>query len=142
MSNNADVMAQQAYKARQNAYAPYSDFSVGCSVMAEDGAIFTGCNVENSSYGITICAEQSAITSLISNGKKKIKAIAIIGSGKGLCAPCGKCRQVIREFATPDAPIHLCDAKTGEVIKTTNIKELLPISFGPENLNITGENHA
>jgi cytidine deaminase len=134
MSNISDLMAQKACDAMQNAYAPYSKYHVGACVQAEDGTLFTGCNVENASYGLTACAERSAIFSLISAGKKRIKAIAIVGPGPDLCPPCGACRQVIREFAAPDAPIYLCDARTKKVVKTTNIQELLPLSFGPENL--------
>ncbi|HBS51617.1 MAG TPA: cytidine deaminase [Coxiellaceae bacterium] len=134
MTNTAELMAQKACEVMQYAYAPYSKYRVGACVQAEDGTMFVGCNVENISYGLTICAERSAITSLISAGKKKIKAIAIVGSGSELCTPCGACRQIIREFAAQDAPIYLCDPLTKKVVETTNIKNLLPLSFGPEHL--------
>ncbi len=134
MSQNAELMAKKACEAMQNAYAPYSKYKVGACVEAEDGTLFTGCNVENASYGLTNCAERSAIFALISSGKRKIKALAVVGSGDELCTPCGACRQVIREFAIPDAPIYLCDPRTEKVIETTNIKTLLPKSFGPEFL--------
>lgn len=135
MSNTANVMAQKACDAMQYAYAPYSKYLVGACVMAEDGAMFTGCNVENASYGLTICAERVAIFSMISAGKKRIKAIAIVGVGEALGTPCGACRQVIREFAAPDAPIYLCDSRTRKVVETTNIDNLLPLSFGPDHLD-------
>lgn len=135
MSDNADLMAEKACDTMQHAYAPYSNYHVGACVLAEDGTMFTGCNVENASYGVTICAEHNAIASLIASGNRKIKALAVVGSGDELCTPCGCCRQAIREFATPDAPIYLCDPKTKKVVKTTNIAELLPMSFGPEHLD-------
>jgi len=134
MTNNADLLAKKACEAMQYAYAPYSKYKVGVCVQAEDGTMFTGCNAENSSYGLTICAEQAAIFSLISAGKKKVTALAVVGSGNELCTPCGACRQVIREFASPEAPIYLCDSRTKKIVETTNIATLLPKSFGPEHL--------
>ena len=132
--NDGEVMVQQACEVMQHAYAPYSNYHVGACVQAEDGSMFVGCNVENASYGLTNCAERSAIFALIAAGKKQIKAIAIVGSGGQLCTPCGACRQVIREFIAPDAPIYLGDSKTKQVLKITNIAELLPWSFGPDHL--------
>lgn len=130
----AELMAQKACEVMQNAYSPYSKYKVGACVQAEDGSLFVGCNVENASYGLTICAERSAIFSLIAAGKKRINAIALVGSGDELCTPCGACRQVIREFATPNTPIYLCDARTQKIVETTDIATLLPKSFGPEHL--------
>jgi cytidine deaminase len=135
MPNTPDVMAKKACEVMQHAYAPYSKYHVGACVLAEDDTMFTGCNVENASYGLTICAERAAIFALISAGKKQIKAIAIVGSGAELGTPCGACRQVIREFAAPDAPIYLCDSRTKKVVETTNIDKLLPLSFGPDHLD-------
>lgn len=134
MSSNVELMAKKACEVMQHAYAPYSKYKVGACVEAEDGTLFVGCNVENAAYGLTNCAERSAIFSLISAGKKKIVALAVVGSGDELCTPCGACRQVIREFADPDAPIYLCDPRTQRVVETTNIATLLPKSFGPEFL--------
>lgn len=126
-------MHDEAKKVRLNAYAPYSKYLVGACVLSEDGELFTGCNVENASYGLTTCAEVNAIGKLIAAGKKHIAAIAIIGTGAELCTPCGRCRQFMREFIAPDAPIYLCDQE--KIVKTTNIAELLPYSFGPEHLH-------
>jgi cytidine deaminase len=114
------------------AYAPYSKYKVGACAVAEDGTMFGGCNVENASYGLTICAETVAICSLVAAGKKQIHALAVIGSGDELCTPCGRCRQMIREFAVPNVPIYLCD-RNG-IRKTVTLEELLPLSFGPEFL--------
>lgn len=127
-----DKMIQVAREARKNAYTPYSEFYVGACVRSEDGELFGGCNVENASYGLTICAEASAICALIAAGKKQITEIAVIGSGNVPCPPCGACRQLIREFATTDTKIHICS--TEEVLHTFTLEELLPKSFGPENL--------
>jgi len=125
-------MLKVARDAMKRAYAPYSKYHVGVCVEAEDGTLFPGCNVENASYGITICAEVNAITSLIAAGKKRIKSLLVMGSGGELCTPCGRCRQFIREFAALDTPIHLAD-QSG-VLKTVTLDYLLPMSFGPEHL--------
>lgn len=134
MFDNSELMVQRACEVMQHAYAPYSKYRVGACALAEDGSMFVGCNVENASYGLTNCAERTAIFSLIAAGKKSVKAIAIVGSGVELCTPCGACRQVIREFLAPDAPIYLGDAKTKKVIEVTDIVKLLPLSFGPDHL--------
>lgn len=123
------LMIKKANEVMQYAYSPYSKYKVGACVEAEDGTLYCGCNVENASYGITICAEVAAISSMISAGRKHIKSMVVMGGGDELCTPCGRCRQFIREFAAPDAPIYLSDRK--KVVKTTNIAELLPDSFGP-----------
>lgn len=129
-----EKMVELAYQTMQNAYAPYSQYKVGAAVMAEDGTLFSGCNVENASYGITICAETTAICSMVAAGKKHIRAIAVIASGNQFATPCGRCRQFIREFSTPTTDIYLCD-NTKTICKTTTIDELLPFSFGPEYIN-------
>jgi cytidine deaminase len=134
MSDQIEIMIKKAKEVMDRAYAPYSQYHVGVCVEAEDGTLFSGCNVENASYGLTICAERSAISALRSAGKKQIKSMALMGSGIDLCTPCGACRQIIREFMAPDAPIYLCDSRTLKVVKTTDIATLLPLSFGPEHL--------
>lgn len=133
MSNTVELMINKACEAMQHAYAPYSKHYVGACVQAEDGTMFAGCNVEIVSYGLTICAERAAIFSMISGGKKRIKAIAVVDSGTELCPPCGACRQVILEFAAPDVPIYICDSRTKKVTETTNIEKLLPLAFAPDN---------
>ncbi|MFA6409214.1 MAG: cytidine deaminase [Gammaproteobacteria bacterium] len=126
-------MLAQATRARNNAYVPYSKFPVGACVLSEDNQMFTGCNVENASYRLTICAEASAIAAMASAGKRHIHAILIVGPEKKTITPCGACRQMIREFASPSAPIYLCDEE--QIREITNIEELLPRSFGPEYLS-------
>ncbi len=130
-----DVIGQlfEAAKAAQaRAYAPYSRFSVGAAVMTPEGAVFAGCNVENAAYPVGTCAEAGAIAAMIAGGGERIAAMLVIGDGPELVTPCGACRQRIREFAAPDAPIHVADA-TG-LRRTFSLDELLPFSFGPDNL--------
>ncbi len=114
----------------ENAYAPYSGFRVGAAVLDDRGKVFTGVNVENASFGLTICAERSAITAAISNGAKKIAAIAVVSEKQSPITPCGACRQVIAEFADDGTPV-VAESKEGEIAYAT-VGELLPKAFrGP-----------
>jgi len=116
-----------ASKAAQNAYSPYSKFKVGACVLFEDGKTYTGCNVENASYGLTLCAERNAISSAIADGQKsKIISVAIYSPNSKLCYPCGACRQWIAEFSK-DAEVIVEDEE-GQA-QSFSIKELLPYSF-------------
>ena len=119
-------LIKEAKRAREMAYAPYSKFKVGAAVLADNNNIFTGCNVENVSYGLTICAERIAISKAISEGCKKIKAIAVIADTKEPVSPCGACRQFIMEF-NPDTLVIM--GTLDRKIYTTIIKELLPYNF-------------
>ena len=132
ISENFENLFNAAKKVRENAHVPYSNFKVGAAFLTEDGSIISGCNVENAAYPQTQCAEASAIGSLISSGYKKINEIVVIGSGPLLCSPCGGCRQRIREFASLDVKIHMCNEEGH--MKTSTLGDLLPDSFGPENL--------
>jgi len=125
-------MFEEAKKARENAHVPYSKFKVGAAILTEDNHIIVGCNVENAAYPQSQCAEASAIGNMVSQGFTTIKEILVIGSGDLLCSPCGACRQRIREFASLSTPIHMCNIN--EHLKTSTLEELLPDSFGPENL--------
>jgi cytidine deaminase len=109
MNDKVELMIKMARDVMKNAYAPYSKYHVGACIQAEDGTLYAGCNIENASYGVTICAETAAIACMISAGRKRIKSLVVMGSGGELCTPCGRCRQVIREFSAPDAPIYLSD---------------------------------
>ncbi len=124
-------LLKRAVEARRRAYAPYSDFKVGAAILTRDGRIFTGCNVENASYGLTICAERVALFKAVSEGAREFEAIAI-ACGKAPCAPCGACRQVLFEFA-PNLTVIMADAE-GKSIKTARLKDLLPEGFGPSSL--------
>ncbi len=113
--------------AQENAYSPYSNFCVGAALLSGDGKIYTGCNIENSSYSATVCAERTAFFKAISEGHKDFTAIAVIGSDDKICMPCGVCRQVISEFCGADFKI-ICANKTGEY-KEYTLGKLLPFSF-------------
>ena len=132
ISEYFERLFEAAKKVRERAHVPYSQFKVGAAFLTEDNSIVVGCNVENAAYPQSQCAEASAIGNLISQGYKNIVEIVVIGSGNKLCSPCGGCRQRIREFSKLDVPIHMCSVEGH--IKTSTLGELLPDSFGPENL--------
>jgi len=131
-NNYAELLAQ-AKEACSNAYAPYSGYKVGAAVLWTSGRITTGSNVENASFGLTICAERNAIFQGTAKGERKISALAVAVLTEEMPSPCGACRQVIREFCT-DCDIFLING-CGEA-KETSLKKLLPDSFGPEFLDI------
>jgi cytidine deaminase len=124
MKSNKELI-ELAKEASLNAHAPYSNFHVGAALEAEDGTVYQGCNVENASYGLTICAERNAVFQAVAKGQKKFKKIAIFTDTDQLFYPCGACRQVLNEFA-PDLEIIVSNGKT-EFTKT--LTELLPDSF-------------
>ena len=126
-------LVSKAFEGRKNAYAPYSNFKVGAAVLAEDGKVYTGCNIENASYGATNCAERTAIFKAVSEGNRAIKAIAIVGVENDYTYPCGVCRQVIAEFASKDAEIILGKGEGEYIVKT--LDELLPGAFTKKDLN-------
>jgi len=119
-------LIEKAKEARLKAYAPYSKFIVGSAVMTDDGFIFTGCNVENISFGLSICAERVAIFKAISAGYQKFKAIAIVGNTRGPCTPCGACRQVMIEFS-PEMDVIMTNLQNEIKIKKAN--KLVPNAF-------------
>ncbi|MDB4671796.1 cytidine deaminase [Mariniblastus sp.] len=119
-------MIDLANQSRERAYAPYSGFLVGASVLAEDGSIFAGCNVENASYGLTLCAERVAICNAVAAGQKSFQAVCVVS--KNAVAPCGACRQFIAEFGLQTVVI-LVDAVSLKVRKESEIHELIPESF-------------
>ena len=119
-------LLEMADKAMKNAYAPYSEFSVGAALLCSDGTVFTGCNVENASYGASNCAERTAIFKAVSEGHRDFSAIAIVSSGGGETYPCGICRQVMAEFA-PDLRIILQN-KEGEPV-SYGLGDMLPYIF-------------
>ena len=129
------VRAAEMVKA---AYAPYSHFQVGAAVLAESGRVYGGANVENASYGATVCAERNAIAAAVNAGERKLTAIAICGGKDGVvteyCPPCGICRQVMREFADPKA-FKVIVAKSADDYRVRTLAELLPESFGPDHLS-------
>jgi cytidine deaminase len=124
-------LEQTAQRAAQNAYAPYSKFPVGAAVLAKDGTQYSGCNVENASFGLTNCAERTAVFKAVAAGHREITCVAIHTPTPEPTAPCGACRQVLREFGPNMKVISICD---GDGRIETTLGQLLPNSFGPENL--------
>jgi cytidine deaminase len=129
--DTARSLLDQAIEARAHAYAPYSRFSVGAALLARDGRVFTGVNVENASYGLSNCAERTAIFKAVSEGVREFSAIAVIGPQNDVeCSPCGACRQVLFEFG-PDMVVVLAD---GDGLKQFTARGLLPGAFEAERL--------
>jgi cytidine deaminase len=117
-----------ARTARAHAHAPYSRFKVGAAVVDEQGRVHLGCNVENASYGLTVCAERNAIAAAIVAGAKRVLAVAVITDARPFGTPCGACRQVLAEVAADDIPVVLA-GPTGSLVEATTLGELLPAAF-------------
>lgn len=126
MEHSDKKLIEEAAKVREKAYAPFSNFRVGAALVTEDGEIFTGCNVESASYGLTVCAERVAIWKAVSEGKHKIRQIAVVVDTEDLTPPCGACRQIIWEFGG-DIPVIMRNLK-GKT-ETVQMKDLLPRAF-------------
>lgn len=120
-----------ARQAAGNAYAPYSGFAVGAAILLSSGKIYSGCNVENASYGLTNCAERTAIFTAAAHGERKLRCVVVYTPTPTATAPCGACRQVIHEFGPNVRVISICD---GKARTDTTIKDLLPGAFGPQDL--------
>jgi cytidine deaminase len=129
-----EALLEAAIAARLQAYAPYSGFFVGAAVLA-GGRVFSGCNVENAAYGLTNCAERTAILKAVSEGVRKIEAMAVVADSPGPVSPCGACRQVIAEFATGDVPVYT--ANLSGMRRTWTVKELLPGAFEARDITET-----
>ena len=129
MQSSVKKLVEIAHAARDQAYAPYSNYPVGAALLTGDGEIFTGCNIENAVYPATCCAERVAIFKAVSEGRRDFLAIAVVTEDGG--SPCGICRQVMREFA-PEMAVFIANAEG--IVRETSVAELLPDSFGPENL--------
>ena len=125
-----DTLVDAARAAQQRAYAPYSRFRVGCALEADDGRVFVGCNVENASYGLTICAERAAVCAGVAAGARRFRRAVVVSDADPPAAPCGACRQVLSEFG-PDLRV---DAVSPAASLTWTIAELLPAAFGKEQL--------
>ncbi len=135
MDERDEALVAEAAAAREAAYAPYSKFRVGAAVRARDGRIFRGCNVENASYPLSVCAERNAVAAMVVAGAREIEAIAVVTDRDPPVTPCGGCRQVIRELG-PRARVIL--ASTRGARAETTIEDLLPRSFGPRDLGAAG----
>jgi cytidine deaminase len=126
-------MLEAAKEARTHAYAPYSHFHVGACIKTSLGNLYSGCNIENAAYGLTLCAEGSAIAAMVTAGEKKITEMYVISSGDEICPPCGACRQRILEFSTPNTLIHMYSNNAKKELIMT-IDQLLPHSFNISHL--------
>lgn len=130
-------LIQTAIDNLSNSYVPYSHFHVSAALLCKDGTVYTGNNIENAAYSATVCAERSAFFRALNEGKRDFEAIVICGGMNGVisdyCAPCGVCRQVMREFCRPDE-FRIILAKTTDDYREFTLEELLPLGFGPENL--------
>lgn len=131
-------LVNRAIEAREHAYVPYSHFAVGAALLTKDGKVYPGCNIENSSFGATNCAERTAFFSAVYAGEREFEAIAIVGGPEGepvheLCAPCGICRQVMREFCDLEFKIYL--SKGDGTYFASSLADMLPFSFSKEDLN-------
>lgn len=127
---NIQELAKQALEAQKFSYSPYSKFRVGAALLTKSGKVYTGCNIESASYTPTICAERAAIAKAVSEGEREFVAIAVTGDGEWTY-PCGVCRQVMREFS-PDLLVIVVKSETE--YREHRLSELLPYSFGPEDL--------
>jgi cytidine deaminase len=130
-----DRLVEAAGLVRQRAHAPYSNFAVGSAVLDNDGGIHLGCNVENASYGLSVCAERHAVAAAVAAGAKQLIAVAVVTETSPPTSPCGACRQVLREFG--DLQVILANLEGGRTM--TTVAELLPDAFGPEVLAQRGE---
>ncbi len=128
-----DSLIDVALAARGAAYAPYSGFTVGAALCTAEGAVHAGCNVENAAYPEGTCAEAGAIAAMVLAGGRRIAELVVAGGGDIPCTPCGGCRQKLREFAGPGTVIRIVDS-AGQTLLHTGLTELLPYSFGPDNL--------
>ena len=122
-------LLERAAEAAGNAYAPYSDFQVGAALLCADGTVFVGCNVENASYGLTNCAERTALFAAVAAGHRDFAAMAVVADGESMPVPCGACRQVLSEFCSAEMPVYVSRAVALEAFETFRMNELLPHGF-------------
>jgi cytidine deaminase len=125
-------LAEKAIEAKSKALPPYSNFHVGAALLTDDGKIFPGGNIENSSYSLTVCAERVAVFKAISEGERKFKAIAIASDDVGFCSPCGACRQVLNDLCGSEIDVIMVNQK--KELKILKLADLLPLPFGDSNL--------
>lgn len=125
MTDASDVLVEAARAVREHAHAPYSGFRVGAAILAEDGRVFVGCNVENASYGATVCAERNAVAAMVAAGETRLRAVAVYTGADKPVMPCGLCRQVLREFCDDAQIVAACPGGRDE----TTLASLLPRAF-------------
>lgn len=123
------ALLQEATRAMSRAYCPYSHFAVGAALLTDDGVVFSGCNVENGSYGLTVCAERSALFAAVAAGHRQFSALAVVADHSTLPYPCGACRQVLAEFGNPKLAVYVARASDLEHFSTFELGQLLPNTF-------------
>lgn len=128
--SDLDALFEAARTVRERAYAPYSNFLVGAALRAPDGTVFTGCNVENASYPVSVCAEGGAVSAMVAAGYRQIAEAVVVGDA-ALCTPCGVCRQRLKEFGTDDLVVHVADLHG--IKRSFSMDELLPAAFELEH---------
>ena len=132
----AEELLDCAETARRASYCPYSGFAVGAALLAENGQVFSGCNIENAAFSPTLCAERVAVAKAVSEGVIRFAALAVVGGAReaagGFCPPCGVCRQLVREFAADTLPVYLRGEDGG--VREYTLAQLLPVSFSPAAL--------
>jgi len=134
---DVEKLIAESKKAREQAYVPYSKFPVGAALLAEDGTVYHGCNIENSAYSMTNCAERTAFFKAVSGGVRSFKALAVVADTEGPVSPCGACRQVIAEFCDGSMPVYLTNLNG--VVEETTVAKLLPGAFSKEDLSYAAE---
>lgn len=122
-------LLREAIAVSQRAHCPYSHYHVGAALLAHDGSVTTGCNVENASYGLTLCAERSALVQAVSKGLHHFRAIAVVADGPAIPYPCGACRQVLAEFCAPGTPVYIAVSTALDQVQTLTLGALLPHTF-------------
>jgi cytidine deaminase len=130
---NIEQLIEEAKKAREKAYVPYSKFGVGAALLTTDGKVYHGCNIENAAYSMCNCAERTAVFKAFSEGDRRYQMMAVVADTDRPCSPCGACRQVIAELCPREMKVVLTNLK-GDVLETT-VEQLLPGAFSPEDLN-------
>lgn len=128
-----ELLLQKAWEVRERAYAPYSDFAVGAALLSNTGVVYTGCNVENASYGLSNCAERTAVFHMVAQGETKFVALAVVADAPRAISPCGACRQVLCEFGEAKTPVWLANVHGDEKFYT--LDDLLPYAFFREDLS-------
>lgn len=132
-----EALIQKAKEMLTKAYVPYSNFPVGAALLTKSGKVYTGCNIENAAFPVSLCAERTAIFKAISEGETEFVSLAVIANTDRPVPPCGSCRQVMAEFFQPEMPVYICN-KDEKVMETT-VSNLLPFSFSPDDLE-SGQN--
>lgn len=131
---NIEQLIEEAKKAREKAYVPYSKFGVGAALLTKDGKVYHGCNIENAAYSMCNCGERSALFSAYSQGDRDFALLAVVADTDRPCSPCGACRQVISELCPRDMKVVLTNLK-GDILEIT-VEDLLPGAFSPEDLHV------